>query len=112
MVLKNIMRVLCEVVVKQLVPAVRVRVAKELYEKHDFNQQEIASKLGITQAAVSKYLTGKYTQEIKKLETSEIVRKISEEMVKTILDKNFRKHEFQKIICKYCKKDRVKFHGL
>ena len=98
------MSVICEVMVKQIIPAVRVKVAKQLYEKH-FNQEEIASKLGITQAAVSKYLAGKYTQEIRKLEKDKLVNKISNEIVKVILNKSFKKSSFEKIVCEFCKKE-------
>jgi predicted transcriptional regulator len=106
------MSVLCEVVVKQLIPAVRIRAAKQLYNKHNFNQKEIASKLGITQAAVSKYLSGNYTEEIKKLEKDEIVDKISNEIVKAIIKKTFDKSSFEKITCKHCNKMLRRCHGL
>jgi len=96
------MSILCEVVVKQLIPAVRVRVAKELYNKHNFNQKEIAKRLGLSQPAISKYLSGNYTQEIKKLEEDRIVKKISDEIVKAITKKDFKKSNFEKIIHKFC----------
>ncbi|MEM5766576.1 MAG: helix-turn-helix domain-containing protein [Candidatus Aenigmatarchaeota archaeon] len=94
----------CEVVVKKIIPAVRVRVAKQLYKKYNFSQEEIANKLNLTQAAISKYLSGKYTEEIRKLERSENVKNISEEIVKAILYKSFRKINFEKIFCGYCSK--------
>lgn len=98
------MPISCEIMVKQIIPAVRVRVAKELYSK-GLKQEEIGEKLGLTQAAISKYLSGKYTKGIKKLEKSKIVEKISEEIARAILDKSFKKIDFQKIVCEYCKKE-------
>ncbi|MEM5773157.1 MAG: helix-turn-helix domain-containing protein [Candidatus Aenigmatarchaeota archaeon] len=97
------MSVLCEVMVRQIIPAVRVKATKQLYAK-GLKQEEIAKKLGLTQAAISKYLTGKYTEEIRKLEKSETVKKISDEIVKAILKKSFKSSDFQKIVCEYCKK--------
>jgi len=40
-------------------PIFRALVAKELREKYGFSQNEIAAKLGITQAAVSHYINSK-----------------------------------------------------
>jgi predicted transcriptional regulator len=97
------MSLLCEVVVKQIIPAVRVRTTKKLYSA-GLTQEEIAKKLGLTQAAISKYLSGKYTQEIKKLEKDKIVNKISDEIVKAINKKTFKKANFEEIICKFCGK--------
>ena len=44
-----------EVVVQDILPAVRALVAKELTGKHKLTQQKAAEKLGVTQAAVSQY---------------------------------------------------------
>ena len=43
----------CEVVVKYVLPVFRAMVAKELIVKYKLSQNEVAQKLGITQAAVS-----------------------------------------------------------
>jgi predicted transcriptional regulator len=44
-----------EVMVQDILPAVRALVAKELTEKHKLTQQSAAEKIGVTQAAVSQY---------------------------------------------------------
>jgi len=44
-----------EVVVQDVLPAVRALVAKQLVEKHKLTQQVAAQKIGVTQAAVSQY---------------------------------------------------------
>jgi len=44
-----------EVVVQDVLPAVRAIVARQLVEKHKLTQQAAAEKLGVTQAAVSQY---------------------------------------------------------
>jgi predicted transcriptional regulator len=55
----------CEVTLKRFVPAVKARTARILSEKYGFSQMEIAGALGLTQAAVSKYLAGKYGADVK-----------------------------------------------
>ncbi|MBA7504208.1 hypothetical protein ES706_02835 [subsurface metagenome] len=50
------MRPPCEVVVKEVLPAIRAMLVKELVERHRLSQVEVARKLGITQPAVSQYL--------------------------------------------------------
>ena len=76
----------CESIVKLFIPAIRAGVTKELYNEYNFNQVEIAKKLGITQAAVSKYIAGKYSKEIKSLENSkgikEYIKKIANSIAK------------------------------
>jgi predicted fused transcriptional regulator/phosphomethylpyrimidine kinase/predicted transcriptional regulator len=47
----------CEITVRTLLPALRIMVARQLAENHGWTQTKIAKKLGVTQAAVSGYLT-------------------------------------------------------
>ncbi len=96
------MSVLCEVMARQIIPAVRVSVTKQLYNKHDLNQEEIATALGISQAAVSKYLSSRYTRDIRKLERDRTVKRISDEVVGHILRKKFNRSSFETIVCKFC----------
>jgi len=56
------LRLPSEIVVEQVLPTLRVRLARELHER-EFTQQEIADRLGVTQAAVSTYLGGEATVE-------------------------------------------------
>ena len=41
-----------------LIPAIRSIIAIELVKKHNFSQENVAAILGITQAAVSNYISG------------------------------------------------------
>ncbi len=50
------MRPPCEAVVKEVLPAIRAMLVRELIERHRLSQVEVAEKLGITQPAVSQYL--------------------------------------------------------
>lgn len=49
----------CETVVWDVLPVIRKEVAKKLIEKHGFTQRKVAQKLGLTEAAVSRYLSKK-----------------------------------------------------
>lgn len=47
----------CEMAAKAVVPTIRAMVAKELSESYKLKQEEIANLLGLTQSAVSQYLS-------------------------------------------------------
>jgi hypothetical protein len=51
------MRPPCEVVVRRVLPILRALVARELMERHGWTQRRIADALGVTQPAVSTYLS-------------------------------------------------------
>lgn len=53
------MKNLCETVSRNILPACRSLIARELIEKHHFTQTLAAEKLGTTQAAISHYLSSK-----------------------------------------------------
>ena len=48
----------CEILVKNILPAIKAIMVKELHEKYGNSQKEIANLLGITQPSVSYYLHG------------------------------------------------------
>lgn len=52
------MRFPCEDLVKYVIPAIRAIIVKELNQKYEKNQIEIANLLSITQPSVSYYLRG------------------------------------------------------
>ncbi|MEM3723180.1 MAG: ArsR family transcriptional regulator [Candidatus Hadarchaeales archaeon] len=67
------MRPPCEIVVREILPAIRAMVVKKLVDSHHLSQIEVARKLGITQPAVSQYLrmlrgAGRNTVLLKNLE--------------------------------------------
>ncbi len=46
----------CEIVVENFFPAFRAIISRELIENHKLSQNDVAKKLGLTQAAVSQYV--------------------------------------------------------
>ncbi len=53
------MAVNCERVARLILPVYRSFVAKELVSKYQLTQNEVAKKLGTTQAAISQYINSK-----------------------------------------------------
>lgn len=53
---------------KEVIPAVRLAIITELASKYHITEEDIAGYLEIAQAAVSKYLNGKYSEKVKALE--------------------------------------------
>jgi hypothetical protein len=88
----------CEVVVRDILPAIRAMLVKELIERHRLSQVEVARKLGITQPAVSQYLrmlrgTSLGGALLKKVETN--MRELAEDIAHGKL-------EHKQIIERYC----------
>jgi len=93
----------CETMIKQLLPAIRAGVTKELAKKYNFNQIEIASKLGVTQAAVSKYLSGDYAEAIKTIENKKTVKENSKKIAHLIAQGKNDKKKIVEAVCLSCK---------
>ncbi|MBI3623489.1 helix-turn-helix domain-containing protein [Candidatus Pacearchaeota archaeon] len=72
-----------EIEVWYLVPALRREIAKNLITKHNLSQRQAAKILGITESAISQYLSSKRATEINfsKQELGEI-EKTTQEIIK------------------------------
>ncbi len=53
------MKIPCEIVVWQVLPLIRRELAKALVRGHGMTQSEVARMFGVTDAAISQYLTEK-----------------------------------------------------
>ena len=53
------MKMPCEIIVWRVLPVLRKEFAKNLIENHNLSQREAAGKLGVTEAAISRYISGK-----------------------------------------------------
>lgn len=95
----------CEIIAKDILPALRALLAKSLIENHNLTQREAARRLGMTQPAMSQYTNklrgyrGKVLKESN--EVSEWVNKISE----TVSQKE-EPLEIEKKLCSICRKIR------
>ncbi len=88
------MRPPCEIVIKEILPRIRAGVAQRLSDQ-DMSQNEIGESLGITQAAVSKYLGDAP-------EPDENLEALIEDLSMMILTGSNRPDRMVKAICKTC----------
>jgi len=69
----------CVIVVKHILPAIRVLVMKELIEKYDMRKIDASAKMELTPAAITQYFKGErgatFLNEI--LQSEETVKKVS-----------------------------------
>jgi len=77
----------CDEIFKLTIPAARAAVAKALNKKYEMSQQQIARSLGVAQAAISKYLSGRYSSKIKMVERVIESRRYEAQIAKKIADK-------------------------
>ncbi len=69
----------CEVAARSVIPALRAMVARQLMEQYGMKQELVAERLGVTQAAVSKY-RHQVRGEAVELEAAEEVQNMSREI--------------------------------
>ncbi len=91
----------CEIVVKKILPAIRSILVRDLRERHELSQTKIADYLGITQPAVSQYLSSargssKVEENLKKTGIYSELKNLSDKIAGGDTKKS-------KIIKKYCK---------
>ncbi len=91
----------CETITKNFLPAIKIAVAKELSEKYNRTETDIAKSLGITQAAVSKYLTGAVSLRIKDASETSIIRKMASEIAAKAA-KELSKDSVSQEVCNSC----------
>jgi predicted transcriptional regulator len=70
------MKVPCEIIVWEILPVIRKEFAKSLIKNHGLTQRKAAEKLGLTEASISRYVSGKRGK-IKKL-NKELMKEIQE----------------------------------
>lgn len=57
-IIEVMVRPVSDIIVKELVPAMRAYIAKKLVEAYGLSQKQAAQKLGTTQPAISQYKRG------------------------------------------------------
>lgn len=96
------MRTEYENMVKEFLPALRISAARKMRKEYGLNQAKIAGLLDTTQAAVSKYLSGRYSIEVKRFEKTLNETEVAA-FVKAVIEN--KKLEAQKTVCKMCSKN-------
>jgi predicted transcriptional regulator len=98
-----------EIVSKSALPALRAMVAKRLREKYNLTQQQVASRLGVTQASVSNYAR-KARGVMVNLETDPTVAKAADKIAQTLSGDKPNQMEALTIMTEVC--DYVRFNHL
>lgn len=78
------MLVPCEKLIRRFLPAMKASVAKRLVRDRGYTEVQTAKILGLTQASVSKYVSGKYSDEIKRIEKNPRLASLADEVANAI----------------------------
>jgi predicted transcriptional regulator len=92
------MKTPCEIIVWNVVPVIKKEFAKNLVDNCNLNQRETAEKLQTTEAAISRYLSGK--RGVLEIADENIKREISTSANRILHDKN---SNLVNEICRICK---------
>lgn len=90
----------CEIASKSVIPALRAMVARELIDQYGLKQEQVAVRLGVTQAAVSKY-RHQVRGEAVELESAPEVKTISKDIA-SMLSKNPEPIAVSQKLCQAC----------
>ena len=99
------MKPFCEVIVSEVMPALRALIAKELMQL-GLNQMEISKKLGITQPAVSQYMRELRGHRVRLLTSNENVFESVKTLAHEIATGDLKATELHIRLCEICRKIR------
>ena len=105
------MRFNCQFSVRNLLPAFRSIITKQLINKHKLTQTQVAFKLGITQAAVSNYINSKRAAKCRKILGDDFlpVHSLAYATAEKIATGETNIDEIKKEFCKICIELREKY---
>lgn len=93
----------CEILVKNILPAIKAIMVKELNERYNKSQKEIAELLGITQPSVSYYLHGERGRKaIDMIKETEEIYKTILKLTRKLLNSNITTEDLLRAICTIC----------
>lgn len=108
------MKLLCEMMVEEILPSVRALVAKDLMQIYGMNQTQVSKKLGVTQPAISQYIRELRGQKMNTIKSNKkimvIIKKISKKIADEKLDE--KNDDVSCAICKRIREDRVEFNKI
>lgn len=96
------MSVPCETSVKTVAPAIRAVLAKKLLDEHDLNQEEAAKFLGISQAAISKYIS-KVRGKALDLDEVDEIQVWAEKVAAELVSGEMSRTQLVRALCQACK---------
>jgi predicted transcriptional regulator len=98
------MRPPCEIIVKDILPAFRALIARNLIEKYGFTQVEVAKKLGTTQPVISYYLSlRRGRKKLTDLESNTFIKDVIDRIVQDIVENKVDFVNLTSTTCYICK---------
>ncbi len=95
----------CEIAVKYVWPAFRNLVARRLVVEYNLSQVEVAKLLGVTQAAVSYYLSGKRGNKLlEDYEKVEEMKRMAYSIADQLKEGRVTMDEVRESFCSLCRK--------
>lgn len=101
----------CEKVVSAILPLIRAEIAKSLVADFKLTQVEAAKILGLTQAAVSQYVTSKRGYKLRITKSSAAARSIKK-TAKELSQERLSEADLQKRLCEICRMIRRDSRGI
>ncbi|MEM1563205.1 MAG: hypothetical protein QW161_00845 [Candidatus Bathyarchaeia archaeon] len=93
----------CVIVVKYLLPAIRVLVTRELIEKHNMRKIEASEKMELTPAAITQYFKGERgTTLANEIAQSEGAMKMISKLAETLAKKDETPESIIEKLCEIC----------
>jgi predicted transcriptional regulator len=88
---------------KESLPILRSLIVKDLIEKYHFSQVEVADRLGMTQAAISQYVSSKRgIKKTTKLEKSSNIKSMARQIAKDIAENKLSDFDATSRLCDLC----------
>jgi len=100
------MKLFCEVMAADILPAVRALLSKELSTSYGLSQSQISAKLGVSQPAVSHYKKELRGQSVKALEKNKIVMDEIRSFARKISSSELSADKSYDMFCSLCEKVR------
>jgi len=91
----------CEVGVKTVLPAVKAIMARSIVEKYGLNEKQTADLLGLSQSAVSRYIS-RERGNLLNIEGTTDVLDLIDQMVTHLIKVPDNKREILKLFCQTC----------
>ncbi|MCD6369719.1 MAG: helix-turn-helix domain-containing protein [Thermoproteales archaeon] len=99
------MKPICEIIVKKVMPLLRARVVYKLYNQYGRNQMKIAEKMGISQSAVSRYISGERGVCKELLDKIPVIEEAADKMAEMMV-RGASEEEILEVVCETCEKIR------
>jgi len=94
----------CMLVTAHVLPAVRVIVARNLIEIHELKPVIVASKMGLTPAAVTQYVSGvRGGKLVDTLQKSRKMKRILDRLTRELLKTQLDTYAVMPLICELCR---------